>query len=55
MADTRPTLLWGPDGAMYFIPPEELGGYLVSAEQAAQIEGHIASTGREGSEVGGFD
>lgn len=55
MADTRPTRLWGRDGAMYVIAPEDLETYLVPDEQAAQIEAHLASTGRGESEVGGFD
>lgn len=55
MADTRPTLLWGPDGAMYFIPPEDLEGYLVPGEQAARIEEHIASSPDDESEVNAFD
>lgn len=54
MADTRPTLLWGPDGAMYFIPPEDLEGYLVPRQQAARIEEQVRSFENDG-EVGGFD
>lgn len=54
MADTRPTLLWGPDGAMYFIPPENLARYRVPAEQAPQVEATIRSLEEQG-EVGAFD
>lgn len=53
MADTRPTLLRGPDGAMYFIPREQLEQFLVPDDQAAEVERNIRSLQEEG-EVSGF-
>lgn len=54
MTDTRPTLVRGPDGALYFIPAEELARYLVPQQEAARLEETIRSLGQQ-AEVGGFD
>lgn len=48
MADTRSTLLRGPDGAMYVIPCEQLEQFLVPEEQAAEVRQTIRSRQKEG-------
>lgn len=47
-----PTLLRDDDGAMYFIPPQDLESYRVPDDKAREIEAKLKAS--EESEVSGF-
>lgn len=48
-AKSKPTLLRGTDGEMYFIPPEELSRFRVPDDKAREVEEKLG-----GDEVSGF-
>lgn len=49
---TKPTVLRGQEGAIYFIPGEQLAQYRVSGDKAAEVEQKLQAA--EDPDVAGF-
>lgn len=50
----KPTLLRDEQGAMYFIPGEQLQHYRVPQDKAAEVEQKLQAANQQDAEVAGF-